>query len=114
MALKIAAICYLSLSEIQTVDPSITEDFIQNNPKDFEKILYELGMDVYNYPVDEQELTHRNRFGNIITCKRWVGNERTDKEWLNTPYSSPEARDKSLNNKILTDLYMARGLVESE
>lgn len=114
MTLKIAAICYISLSEIQTVDRSITEEFIQNNPKQFEKILYDLGLDTQNYPFECQEVTHRNRFGNIITCKRWVGNERGDPVWLSSNYASLEARDKSLNNRILTDLYMARGLVESE
>lgn len=114
MPLKIAAVIYISLSEMQTVSPWVTEDFIEENPEAFKKILFELGMDVYNYPYEIQDLTHRNRFGNIITCKRWVGNERTDKPWLDTPYASVEARDKSLNNKILTDLYKARGLVESE
>ena len=59
-------------------------------------------------------VAHRNRFGNTITCPRYVGNERIDKEWVRSPYSSVEARDKSLNNSILTDIYRSKGMVEVE
>ena len=112
--LRIAAISYISLSEIQTVANWVTEEFIEENPEVFKKMLFDLGMDVYNYPWEVQNVTHRNRFGNTITCPRYVGNERIDKEWVRSPYSSVEARDKSLNNKILNDLYRFKGLVESE
>lgn len=112
--ISIAAIVYISLSEIQTVAPFVNEDFIENNQEVFKKMLYDLGMDIYNYPCSIQNVTHRNRFGNIITCPRWVGNERVDFDWVNSPYSSVEARDKSLNNSILTDLYRNKGMVEVE
>ena len=112
--LRIAAISYISLSEIQTAANWVTEEFIEENPEVFKKMLFDLGMDVYNYPWEVQNVTHRNRFGNTITCPRYVGNERIDKEWVRSPYSSVEARDKSLNNKILNDLYRFKGLVESE
>ena len=112
--LKIAAISYISLSEIQTVAPWVTDEFIEENYEVFKKMLFDLGMDVYQYPHEVQDCTHRNRFGNIITCKRYVGNERTDKEWIESGYCSVEARDKSLNNRILTDLYRSKGMVESE
>ena len=112
--LRIAAISYISLSEIQTVANWVTEEFIEENPEVFKKMLFDMGMDVYNYPWEIQNVTHRNRFGNTITCPRYVGNERIDKEWVSSPYSSVEARDKSLNNKILNDLYRFKGLVESE
>ena len=112
--LRIAAISYISLSEIQTVANWVTEEFIEENPEVFKKMIFDLGMDVYNYPWEVQNVIHRNRFGNTITCPRYVGNERIDKEWVSSPYSSVEARDKSLNNKILNDLYRFKGLVESE
>lgn len=110
--LQIAAIVYVSLSEIQTVAPFVTEEFIEENPDVFQKMLYDLGMDVFNYPCDRQEVTHRNRFGNLITCPRWVGNERVDQSWVESGYASVEARDKSLNNYLLTDLYKSKGMVE--
>ena len=62
--LKIAAISYVSLSEIQTVANWVTEEFIEENPEIFKKMLFDLGMDVYNYPWEVQNVTHRNRFGN--------------------------------------------------
>ena len=112
--LRIAAISYISLSEIQTVANWVTEEFIEENPEVFKKMLFDLGMDVYNYPWEVQNVIHRNRFGNTITCPRYVGNERIDKEWVSGPYSSVEARDKSLNNSILTDIYRSKGMVEVE
>ena len=111
MALYIAAVCIISLSEIQTVKPEITEEWIKNNKDDFDKLLYGLGMDI-RYPYDTQDVQHRNRFGNVITCLRFVGNERYDMEWVNSSYASCAAIDKSKNNSLLTDIYASRGEVE--
>lgn len=110
--LQIAAISYISLSEIQTVMPWVNEEFIESHKEEFNQMLYDLGMDI-RYPYETQDCTHRNRFNNVITCQRFVGNERTDKEWLDSGYASVEAKDKALDNRILTDAYRLRGLVES-
>lgn len=114
MALQIAAIEYLSLSELQTVANWITKEWIDENPDIFKKMMYDLGLDCYNYPVDEQLNTHRNRFGNIITTYRWVCNSRTDDEWINSKYASTEAKDRASGNRLLVDCYRMRGLVEVE
>jgi len=111
--LKIAAISYVSLSEIQTIANWVTEEFVEENPDIFKKMLFDLGMDVYNYPWEVQNVTHRNRFGNIITCPRYVGNERIDIDWVSSGNASYEAVAKSADNKILTDLFRMRGMVES-
>jgi len=102
------------MSEIQTEYPWITEEFVDENPEEFKQMLYDAGMDVYNYPYETQDVTHRNRFNNIVTCKRFVGNERIDKSWVNSDYASREAIDKASGNRLLVDCYAARGLVESE
>ena len=112
MALQIAAVCIISLSEIQTVKPEITEEWIKGNKDDFDKLLYGLGMDI-RYPYDTQDLQHRNRLGNVISCQRFVGNERHNMEWVNSPYASCAAIDKSKNNSLLIDCYRLRGEVES-
>jgi len=57
-------------------------------------------------------LTHRNRFGAVITCARWVGDERIDKEYVQSNFASQAAKDKSLNNRMLNDLYKQKGMVE--
>lgn len=113
MTLKIAAVCYVSLSEIQTIANWVTEEFIENNPDVFKQMLFDLGMDVFNYPWEVQEVTHRNRFNNVITCPRYVGNERVDQQWVESGHASYEAIAKSADNKILTDLFRMRGMVES-
>ena len=110
--MQIAALVYISMSELAKVMPDITYDWVDNNTREFLDILHGLGMNV-NQPIELQEnINHRNRFEEIVTCHRWVGNERTDKEWVNSGYASQEAIDKSKNNKLLTDLYRLRGKVE--
>ena len=114
MTLKIAATVFISLSEIQTVAPWCDEEFIENNQEVFRQMRQDWGADVYQYPIEVQDVSHRNKFGNIITCKRWVCNERVDPAWISSGYCSVEARDKSLNNSILTDIYRSKGMVEVE
>lgn len=113
MSLTIAAICYISMSELRTVCPWLNTEWIDNNPDKLKEMLFDLGMDI-DYPIDTQYVEHRNRFGNLYTGLRWVGNERIDRSWLESGYSSQEARDKALGSKILTDAYRLRGLTESE
>ena len=35
---------------------------------------------------------HRNRQGDIVTCDRYSGYERVDKEWLKTRYASEDVK----------------------
>ena len=51
------------------------------NEEDLNKLLYIFGIDT-NYPVERQELKHRNWQGVVVDCPRWVGVKRTDQEWL--------------------------------
>lgn len=113
MALQIAAYGIISLSEIQTVKPEYTKEYFDNNPDELKAVLYSLGVETYTLPVEEQYIQHRNRFGNIVTDWRWVGNERLDADWVTSGHASYEAVAKSANNKILTDLFRMRGMVES-
>lgn len=112
MKFQIAAISYISLSEIQKVKPWITWDFIQENQKEFEEMLYDLGLDTKNYPYEVQNVQHRNRFNEIVSCERFVGNERTDRDWIQSGNASQEALDKAAGNKLLADLYVKRGQFE--
>lgn len=110
--MQIAALIYVSMSELAKVKPDITYDWVDNNKEEFRTILHDLGMNV-NQPIDLQgNIQHRNRFNEITTCTRWVGNERTDKEWVESGYASQAAIDKASGNKLLADLYRLRGAVE--
>jgi hypothetical protein len=110
--MNIAALCIVSVSELAKVKPEITYDWIDNNREEFLDILHSIGMNV-KQPIEKQEnVMHRNRFNEITTCDRYVGNERTDKEWINSGYASQEAKDKATGSKMLADLYRLRGAVE--
>lgn len=111
--LEIIALSYISFSELQKVDQTITPQWAENNTEEFNKTLYSLGMDT-SIPYDwQRNIPHRNRFNEVVTCDRIVGNELTTKEWINSGYASQEAIDKSRHNRILIDLYRMKGLVES-
>jgi hypothetical protein len=110
--MNIIALVYVSMTELAAVYTDITYDWIDKNKTEFEGILYSLGMET-GLPYEIQEnIQHRNRFGKVVQCSRWVGNERTDKEWINSGYASREAVDKSKNCSLIKDMYRARGLVE--
>jgi len=111
--LEIVALSYISFSELQKVDTSITPEWAENNIDKFNEILNDLGMDI-SIPYDwQRNIPHRNRFNEIVTCDRIVGNERIDKGWVESGYASQEAIDKASRSRLLVDLYRQKGLVES-
>lgn len=112
--MNILALKFISLSEIAKVLPEITYEWIESNQEEFMKILHDLGCDVSNPSTIEiqTDLTHRNFFNEIVVCTRYVCNERTDPEWVNSGYASRAAIDKSKNSALLIDLYRLKGEVE--
>ena len=52
MALNIAAFEAISLSKLTTVMPWLTKEWIDENPDVFKQILYDCGLDSFNYIVD--------------------------------------------------------------
>lgn len=105
---KIPAIRYISKSELEIF---LSEDFNYHDTEKISKILYDLGMDT-NLPYEEQHVLHRNNFDEISHCLRWVGDERTDAEWINSGYASDAAKDKASGNVLLADLYRTKGKIE--
>lgn len=109
--MEIAAICYVSMSELAHAKPDITYEWVTENNHEFLDLLQGLGMDT-TMPIDRQEdVIHKNRLGKTVRCDRWVGLERVDKDWVKSGYASQAAIDKSKNNKILLDLYRQKGEV---
>lgn len=108
---KITAIICVSASELAKVIPNFTYDMLEG--KQLNDILGSLGMDT-SMPIEHQEtVQHRNRFGEIVMCDRWVGFELTTPEWINSGYASQEAIDKSKCNSLLDDLYRLRGMTNA-
>jgi hypothetical protein len=108
--MQITALVIISLSELQTISNKYTEEWSENT-SELEQVLFGLGANVKS-PYEKQHEQHRNRFGNIITCSRWVCNERTDKEWIESGYASQAAIDKASGSKLIRDLYRLKGQVE--
>lgn len=107
----IVAHCIISESEIIKVLPNYTADF-EKADTSFKVFLFSLGMDV-SKPYQRQDgLQHRNRFNEIVVCSRWIGEERTDTEWIASGYASKEAIDKASGSRILEDLYRSKYLTE--
>lgn len=54
------------------------------------KILYNLGVDT-SQEIESLVCSHRNLRNQVVSCEYFMGFERTDKAWVNSPYSSLEA-----------------------
>lgn len=113
----IVALCIVSASDIAFVMKEFTYQWAAENKEDFDNLLYKFGMDtrfVYEEQDGEEDekgkgIQHMNRQNKVVKCKRWVGVERTDEEWLKSGHASREAKDKASGSKLLADLYNQKG-----
>ena len=106
----ITAICIISASEIAKVMPEFTYQWVEENPHAFQDLLHGLGMDITTRFETQSDIQHKNRFGEVVICDRYVGVERCDSAWVKSGYASQEAIDKSKGNKLLDDLYRKKGM----
>lgn len=108
--MTIIALKIVSAMEISEVMPSFTYKWAEENPEDFKDILYRFGMNVNMGFETEPNITHRTILNRVVTCDRYIGNERIDKEWIASGWASREAKDKSSGSKLLNDIYRMKGL----
>ena len=95
------AVIFVSESELVLADPAYQTDWIDTNKDHLWKLLDSLGMDI-TADIDFQEITqHRNRLNQLVTCRRFAGFERLDKEWINSGYASREAKIAASGSKML-------------
>jgi hypothetical protein len=101
----IYAASYVSESELKLLDSNYDASLETAKPEKFKNMLWSLGLDSrYDY-VRTDGVQHRNKLNQSVFCSRWVGNERTDTEWITSGYASREAIDKSKNSPLLDSLY---------
>lgn len=112
MKTQIIALSIVSAADIAVVKPDFTYDWTISNPKAFQDILHEFGMDVTSMWEVQDDVIHTTRMNKVVQCTRYVGSERTDKEWINSGYASREAKDKSSGSKLLNDIYRGKGMTE--
>jgi hypothetical protein len=79
----------LSISDLLLID-NFKEAFGKDDKQSIEKILFENGMDITE-PYSLEFSKHRNLRGNIVSCQRYVGEERQDQKWLKSGAASWEA-----------------------
>lgn len=102
---SIYAASYVSESEIKMLEPGYEANWETDYPEKFKDILWNLGLDS-NYEYTRTDaVQHRNKLNKPVLCSRWVGNERTDLDWLHSGYASQEAIDKGKNSPLLDSLY---------
>lgn len=74
------------------------------NPRLHRDILFSLGIDISEDVEQQVGLQYRNEFGQLDTKPRWIGLERTDRQWLNSSYSSLEAHYHSADFGLKNDM----------
>jgi hypothetical protein len=107
---NIIALVIVSAMDVHEVKKDFTYKWAEANPKEFNEILYAFGIDTSSFIERQENVTHRTRLNRLVICDRWVGNERIDKEWIESGYASRESKDKANGSQLLNDLYKYKGL----
>ena len=80
----------LSFSDLMLVT-GWAKAYGEDNKQEIERILFENGLDTAE-PYSVEFSQHRNLRGQIISCDRYVGEERQDKCWLKSGAASWEVQ----------------------
>lgn len=78
----------ISESELKRKFENWDTEKVLSNPILFNQVLWYMGLDTRHAVETQEGLTHRNKYDEVVNCIRWVGVERTDRDWLNNPHSS--------------------------
>lgn len=108
----IVATVIISESEIKKVMPDYNSKFEEDHPAKFKLMMYSLGADITKNYDRQDFIQHRNRFNEVVTCSRWVFQERLDEQWIKSGYASREAIHKAGGSKLIEQLYREKGLTE--
>lgn len=108
----------LSISDLLLIKDFQTA-FGNDDKQAIEKILFENGMDITE-PYTVEFSQHRNLRGQIVSCDRYVGEERQDKCWLKSGAASWESQveacdlDLRIQLKTMGKSYNNSGHIISE
>ena len=93
---------FLSESDVMLLDEWY-DGVEDKEPGKFARILWDNGMNIVDYPVEEQMNTHRNLRNQVVTCRRWYSGERTDSDWAKKGAMSFEAMIASTTDRSFQD-----------
>lgn len=80
----------VSLSDLLLLD-SWKQAAKEDDKKEMYRVLFLNGMDITK-PFEYEYCTHRNLQGQVVTCERIIGQERSDKAFLESGYASQQVR----------------------
>lgn len=107
---NIIALTIISAMDIAQVVPDFKYTWVTENPEEFKKILWQFGGDTNSFIEVQENVTHKTLTGRLVTCDRYVLNERFDKEWVTSGHASRESIDKASGSSLLNDIYRSKGL----
>ena len=109
----IAAKIHISESELELAYNDYSYEDFYSNPTKYYSTMQALGMNVKEGITFQPTCLHRNRLNKAVICGRYYGNERTDPEWLKSPFASQAAKDKAANCRLIDEIYQQRGLTQT-
>ena len=80
----------ISLADLMTIE-GFAKAYGKKDKDTLNAILYDCGLDSKR-DYEWHYCTHRRINGEIVTCERVEGRERIDREWLESGYSSYDAK----------------------
>lgn len=106
----IATPMHVSESELVVICKDYDVSWLTDNTDYLKSVLFDLGLDTTKHFELQDVCQHRNRLGKVVTCRRYLGDERSDGEYLRSGFASTEALDKAKNCRMLDCLYRTKGL----
>lgn len=92
----------ISLSDLILIE-DFSKAYGYNDTETMNKILYANGMEVtQGYSIENKQ--HRNLQGRVVTCPRFEGVERVDREWIQSGAASMEAYVASSDPEVQRDM----------
>jgi hypothetical protein len=79
---------YLSLSDLLLID-GFAQKYAEQDEQYIKEVLWKHGVDV-THPFEEEFVQHRNLRKEIVSCNRYIGKARSDKEWLRSGLATLE------------------------
>ena len=101
----------LSESDLLTLKDWYPE-LASENPALFNRILWDLGVDVHKEIETQEGLQHRNLQGQMVTCRRYVGFERQDRAWMLGGQVSQEMQYLSADSETRKDMRKMQNTTE--
>jgi len=91
----------ISMEDLRAV-PEAYKVFMEGSHQDFMDLLYSIGFDTKK-DIEVETVFHRPMVhSREVACPRWIGEERSDPEWMASPYCTLENKLVQIGKKDVT------------